>query len=468
MTSQQPGIKPALCTDVTVKASLKPTAPSQAVEAEGPDGGWGWVMVVALFIHNSLVFGVLRGLGIFFIEFEHYFDASTQSVSWISATAIAFQHFISLPASALAKAYDPRIVVMTGGFLAGFGFILASQATCFVHLFISVGVVSGFGWGLTFSPLLGIVLASFTRRRNLAVGVAMMSIGLASLVLNPFFQLLVEIYTWRGALLIIGAMCLNVVPCGALVRRPVNMNGPEKEDAKDVSFTILLRRVLSNLEITLFLTRPYLTFALASILITVGYYVPLLHLVPHLQHSGFTDFQAAFAMSAVCGGDVVGRLVSGWFSDLKRFRLIHLFFFWGVLYGGLMVGFPLTAIFGSYPAVIGLSIVYGFTAAAADSLLLVCVSHIVSEKQILGAVGLLECMVGIGGLLGSPIAGLLKDSTEDYTVSFIVSGAFTHLGILTITTLPHFFSCSDPTPMKELANEDDGEDLHTVKDEYKH
>ncbi|KAM9827428.1 monocarboxylate transporter 13-like [Neosynchiropus ocellatus] len=453
--------------NINAKTSLKAPSSNQAVEAEGPDGGWGWVMVVALFINNGLVFGVLRGLGVFFVEFELYFDASAQSVSWISSTAIAFQHFISLPAAALAKAYDPRIVVMTGGFLAGFGFILASQATCIVHLFISLGVITGFGWGLTFSPLLGIVMASFTRRRNLAVGVSMMSIGLSSLVLNPFFQLIVDIYTWRGALLIIGGMCLNVVPCGALVRHPVNMKRPEKEATKNVSFTVVLRRILSNLELSLFLTRAYLTFALACILITVGYYVPILHLVPHIQHSGFTDFQAAFAMSAVCGSEVVARLASGWFSDLKCFRLLHLLFFWGVLYGGLMPLFPLTTTFGGYPTVIGLSILYGFAAASADSLLLVCVSQIVSKEQILGAVGLLECMVGIGGLLGSPLAGLLKDNTEDYTVSFIVSGAFTHLGILTVATLPHFFSCSDPTPMKELSSEDDGEDLHTVKAEGK-
>ncbi len=45
--------------------------------------------------------------------------------------------------AALCNAYDARAVVMTGGFLAGLGLILASQATCLVHLYLTMGVISG-------------------------------------------------------------------------------------------------------------------------------------------------------------------------------------------------------------------------------------------------------------------------------------------------------------------------------------
>lgn len=45
--------------------------------------------------------------------------------------------------AALSNAYHTRVVVMTGGCLAGLGFILASQATSLVHLYLSMGVLSG-------------------------------------------------------------------------------------------------------------------------------------------------------------------------------------------------------------------------------------------------------------------------------------------------------------------------------------
>lgn len=76
----------------------------------------------------------------------------------------------------------------------------------------------GFGWGMVFTPMVATVMANFTRRRALALGLGFSSIGLSSFAFNPLFQLLVETYAWRGALLILGALSLNIVPCGALIR----------------------------------------------------------------------------------------------------------------------------------------------------------------------------------------------------------------------------------------------------------
>lgn len=80
---------------LSAMAKLKPKAESQSDEAEGPDGGWGWVLVGALFVTNSLVFGLMRSLGIFFVEFVQYFEESAQAVSWISSIGLAALQFFS-------------------------------------------------------------------------------------------------------------------------------------------------------------------------------------------------------------------------------------------------------------------------------------------------------------------------------------------------------------------------------------
>lgn len=257
-------------------ATVEPKEANKGPAPEGPDGGWGWVLVGALFVCNSLVFGLMRSSGIFFVEFVQYFDESAQSISWISSIGVATQQFISKwrllwaqidwmeaavcepPSwtspfcvcfagplgSALSNAYETRVVVMTGGCLAGLGLICASQATSLVHLYLTMGVISGersclvtefiisqlnpppfaftvtpgLGWGLVFTPMLATVMAHFTQRRTLALGISLSSVGLSSFAFNPLFQLLVEKYTWRGAILILGGLSLNLVPCGALIR----------------------------------------------------------------------------------------------------------------------------------------------------------------------------------------------------------------------------------------------------------
>lgn len=45
--------------------------------------------------------------------------------------------------TALCNVYGTRPVVMMGGFLSGLGFILASQATSLLHLYLTMGFISG-------------------------------------------------------------------------------------------------------------------------------------------------------------------------------------------------------------------------------------------------------------------------------------------------------------------------------------
>lgn len=64
-------------------------------QMSAPDGGWGWVVVGALFVASALVFGLIRSLGIFFVEFVQYFDESAQAVSWITSIGVAVQQLFS-------------------------------------------------------------------------------------------------------------------------------------------------------------------------------------------------------------------------------------------------------------------------------------------------------------------------------------------------------------------------------------
>lgn len=150
--------------------AVEPRHGNKEPEPDGPDGGWGWVLVGALFVCNSLVFGLMRSSGIFFVEFVQYFGESAQAISWISSIGLAAQQFFSKLrrpffigfagaricerslvlvrfagplGSALSNAYETRVVVMAGGCLAGLGLMCASQATSLAHLYLTMGVSAG-------------------------------------------------------------------------------------------------------------------------------------------------------------------------------------------------------------------------------------------------------------------------------------------------------------------------------------
>ncbi|CAI5791510.1 monocarboxylate transporter 13-like [Podarcis lilfordi] len=198
---------------------------SVVVHPEAPDGGWGWIIVLSAFLQSALVFGVIRSFGVFFVEFVTYFDELSGRISWITSIGIAVQQFASPVGSALSSRYGARPVIMAGGFFSGLGFLLASFATCLAHLYLCIGLLSGFGWALVFTPSLASVARYFKRRRTLATSLALTGVGLSSFAFSPLFQFLVDTYAWRGALLIVAGMSFNLVVCGALIR-PITL----KED----------------------------------------------------------------------------------------------------------------------------------------------------------------------------------------------------------------------------------------------
>ncbi|CAL8325930.1 unnamed protein product [Lota lota] len=412
----------------TARQESHERAPGEERHAPGApaqDGPRGWVMVGAMFLCTTLVFGLIRSLGVFFVEFVQYFQESAQAISWITSIGVAVQQLCSPLGTALCNAYDGQRVVMTGGFLAGLGLILASQATSLLHLYLTMGLISGVGWAMVFTPMVATVMAHFTRRRTLALSVGFTGVGLSSFVFAPLFQYLLERFGWRGSLLILGGLSLNIVPCGALIRPPRRAPPPPKA-------------------LSLLAHRPFLTYTLAVTFFNAGYFVPYVHLVAHGRQAGYSEYRAALVMSATGAADIAGRLAAGWLTDLGRARLLHMLTGWTALTGVFIALMPLGSALGSYWLLLAFGMGYGFCAGALTSLVFAGVPEIVGMGRMVGALGLLQMLESVGGLLGAPLSGFLRDRTGSYIISLVVAGCFFLLGSLILATLPHYFSWTGP------------------------
>lgn len=192
------------------------------------------------------------------------------------------------------------------------------------------------------------------------------------------------------------------------------------QDSKSkLSCADVLRRFSSYLELSLLLERPYITYTLAISLFNVGYFVPYFHLVAHSRQAGFSQYQAAFVVSAAGATDICGRVVSGWFSDLGHFRLIHLLSWWTLLVGLFIMLLPVSSLTGSYAALVVISLLYGFCSGALTSLVFAVVPKIVGVQRTMGALGLLQLIESSAGLLGTPLSGRSMTQTPAGVPEFI-------------------------------------------------
>ncbi|XP_053216609.1 monocarboxylate transporter 13-like isoform X2 [Podarcis raffonei] len=367
------------------------------VHPEAPDGGWGWIIVLSAFLQSALVFGVIRSFGVFFVEFVTYFDELSGRISWITSIGIAVQQFAS------------------------------------------------FGWALVFTPSLASVARYFKRRRTLATSLALTGVGLSSFAFSPLFQLLVDTYAWRGALLIVAGMSFNLVVCGALIR-PITLKedlpGPAGRGARGTCWA----RFSSLFGLHLLGHFAFMRFVLAVTLVNTGYFVPYVHLVARARELGFDEYQAAFLMSLAAAADLCGRLFSGWLANCRGCRLARILVAWTFLTGVALVAVPWGR---DYPLLVAISLCYGFCSGALTPVVFSIIPEIVGIANIFSSMGLLQMIESIGGLLGAPLSGWLRDATGDYVASFLAAGSFMFAGSLVLMTLPNFSSCLAPPSVPE-------------------
>ncbi|XP_063305919.1 monocarboxylate transporter 13-like [Pelobates fuscus] len=382
---------------------------------------WSTILLLSCFLQAGLVFGTLRSFGVFFPELVVYFDSASSSVSWVTSCGVAVQQLMSPLGCALSSRFGFRPVIVLGGLLASLGMFCASFAKSLYQLYLCIGVMSGLGWAFIFSPSMAAVTQYFSRRRSLATGFVLTGVGTLSFALSPLLQYLIEMFSWRGAMLLLSGLALHSVPCGALLRCA------SWETPGETREFLWGWELLGNW--------PFLRYCLAVTLINAGYFVPYAHLVAHMQAKGAGERPAALIMSLVGVADVVGRLFAGWLSDLIPKRILLLLSMWTGVTAVVQALLPLAN--GLVEMGVA-AVAFGFCAGALTPGVFSALPGVVGEKKVLPALGLLQMVESVGGLVGAPISGWLRDWTGNFSLSFAISGSFLLMGSLILITLPGF------------------------------
>ncbi|XP_054615088.1 solute carrier family 16 member 6b isoform X1 [Dunckerocampus dactyliophorus] len=195
-----------------------------------PDGGWGWAVAVAFFLVEICTYGTLKSLGVFLHDLMEEFGESNSRVSWVISICVFIFTFTAPLSTMFSNRFGHRPVVMMGGFLISLGTISSAFSNSIKEMYITIGIVSGLGYCLTFLPTLTILAQYFSRRRALVTSVASSGESFAVFAFAPAFTLLKEHIGWRYCLVVLGIFQASVIFCG-LVLRPIIIK-PVKEGSQ--------------------------------------------------------------------------------------------------------------------------------------------------------------------------------------------------------------------------------------------
>ncbi|XP_070559163.1 monocarboxylate transporter 12-like [Ptychodera flava] len=197
---------------------------------------WKWMVLLGSHTSIMLCAGLPPTMGAVMTVLRKVFDENAVDTSWVVSLAISMVSFGGPLSSALSNKYGARKVVAFGALLGTIGMILSSNATSVSFLYVSYGLVTGLGYGLAFTPSIGVLDAYFNERFVLANAVAFTGTSAGLFAFPPLLHFLLERYGWKGTFMTLSALSANLFVSAAIFR-PVNSKPSRKSKPRNI-FTI--------------------------------------------------------------------------------------------------------------------------------------------------------------------------------------------------------------------------------------
>ena len=212
------------------------------------------------------------------------------------------------------KKVGPKVLIVLSAFISGLGFIITSKNPGNLQsLYLSYGVMCGFGIGVAYNALLACTNAWFPDKKGLCSGCLMMGFGASTLVIGNIAGRMMESssYGWRKTYFLLGIALMFVLAVSGLYAAfPAQDVKAEKTDetaSEDSENEYTPVRMLKSFTFWKFYLFTISMAAIGNVVISVTKDIAL-----------SLGAQAALATSlvgtlSICNG--LGRLISGALFD---------------------------------------------------------------------------------------------------------------------------------------------------------
>ncbi|XP_049289402.1 uncharacterized protein LOC125767142 isoform X1 [Anopheles funestus] len=200
----------------------------KAAKKVAPDGGWGWMATFGVSMVNLATRSIEPSFGLLFGDLLNDMQVGTTGAAIIISTLDVMMNFSGLFVGPLLKEFSYRKVAIAGSLLCCIGLALTSPATNMAHILATYSVVNGVGVGLATSAAFVALNHYFAKKRGQAVGLSMAGTALGMLIMPQLVRILLELYGFRGAVLVLSGLALHAT-VGAMLLQPIKWHLKEEE-----------------------------------------------------------------------------------------------------------------------------------------------------------------------------------------------------------------------------------------------
>ena len=175
---------------------------------------------------------------LFVPPFQAATHASLPAIQVTFSLLVVLQTWLAPLQGWLIDRFGPKFLIGSGAALSGLGFVLAAQASDVWSLYLSYGAFCGFGTGLVYIGIIGLMVRWFPDRRGFAVGLAAAGYGVGAIATTFPIAAMLRTSGHRPTLVLFGVLFAVVGICAALglrAPRPQDIRGLEARTKVAVS-----------------------------------------------------------------------------------------------------------------------------------------------------------------------------------------------------------------------------------------
>jgi oxalate/formate antiporter len=349
---------------------------------------------------------------LFVAPFQAATGATLPAVQITFSVLIVLQTWLAPLQGWLIDRFGPKFLIASGAALTGLGFVLSAQATSPAMLYLTYGAFCGFGTGIVYIGIIGLMVRWFPDRRGFAVGLAAAGYGFGAIVTTFPIDMMLKSSGHRPTLITFGLLLGAIGACaGLLLRAP----RPGEIRFTAASLPIATSRwdytPLEMLKTPIFwLMFLMMTMMSTGGLMVVSQFAPVMHDfgIADMTISGMAALPFALTLQRIANG--LTRPFFGWVSDnIGRERTMFIAFSMEALAVWLML-----ATRGSPALFAVMSGIVFFGWGEIFSLFPSTLTDTFGTKHATTNFGFLYIAQGVGSVLGGPVAAWMHDGFQSW------------------------------------------------------
>ncbi|KLU89300.1 hypothetical protein MAPG_08274 [Magnaporthiopsis poae ATCC 64411] len=389
-------------------------------EEQFKEGGYGWVVVLAVHLLNAHTWGINSSFAVFlayYLRTGSFPGASPIAYAFVGGLSVSIALFLSPLGTYLIGKYGTKKVMSLGVVIQTSAFVGASFTSEMWHLILTQGIAFGAGMGFLFVASVGIPSQWFTKRRSLANGIAAAGSGLGGVVYSIATNAMIKNLGLPWTFRILAVITFAVTGICTLVIRDRN--------AKVGAVHIALHWELFR--------RPeYCLLVSWACFSSFGYILVIFSLADYCQTVGFTATQGAIVSAMFNLSQGLGRPLVGLASD--RYGRINVAAL-GTLVASLSSFFLWIFVGKFFPGVIVFSLFGVFTGILWATIAPLC-AEVVDVALLPSALSLIWLVLVLPSTFSEPIGLSLRGPGSDgYLPAQLFNGACYFLAFVSGWTL---------------------------------